>query len=243
MTYFSRVLIVLLLLASFSFAENKGEIEGYVKDHQTKTPLRGANIIIEGTQIRTITDAYGYFRLTNLPSGAYKITAQLISYQSMSKKVSIEGDSRIKLLFLLDFFIASEEIEVTAILKDIPELTTSVFLINEKEIKRSNPTTTAEALKSVPGVFTIRPGGWGVKTVIQGMTNDRILVLIDGSRVNQACPMGMDACTATIDPDQIDYIEMIKGPHSVLYGSGNFAGIINIVTKKLEFSGVDELQI
>ncbi|MFQ6083039.1 MAG: TonB-dependent receptor domain-containing protein [Candidatus Aminicenantia bacterium] len=242
MTYLIRILTILLLLVTLISAQNKGEIEGYVKDSQTETPLMGVNIIIEGTQIRTTTNGNGYFRIINLPPGVYKITTQLIGYQSISKKVLIKGDSKVKLLLSLDVFRANEEIEVTAKLNDTLDLTAPVSVINEKEIRRSNPTTTAEALKSILGVFTVRPGGWGIKAVIQGMKDDRILVLIDGSRVNQACPMGMDACTATIDPDQIDYIEVIKGPHSVLHGSGNFGGIINIVTKKPEISGAGEFQ-
>lgn len=139
-------------------------------------------------------------------------------------------------------FRAHEKIEITAKLHNIPNLTTSFSILDKDEMNRSNSTTTAEVLKNIPGIFTTRPGGWGVKAVIQGMKNDRILVLIDGSKVNQACPMGMDACTATIDPSQIEYIEVIKGPHSVLYGSGNFGGIINIITKKPEIIKYYEFQ-
>lgn len=242
MTYLSRVLIVLLLSVSSSFAENRGRIEGHVKDGQTNTALADATLIIEGTQIRATTDVNGYFSISDLPSGLYNITAQVVGYKSVAKNVGIENDKKVNVIFLLEILIPSEEIEVTAKWEKTPALTTLVSSLNKEDIKRSNPPTTAEAIKSIPGVSTMRPGGWGVKAVIQGMTDDRILVLIDGSRVNQACPMGSDACTATVDPDQIDYIEVIKGPNSVLYGSGNFAGVINIVTKKPEVFESDEFQ-
>ncbi len=232
--HFRGIIISLLVLITPILAENKEEIEGYVKDSQTGVPLTGVNIYVEGTQIKTITDVNGYFRIINLQPGIYKITAQHIGYQSINRKVLIKADSKIKLLFLLKMFKAHEKIEITAKLHDIPNLITSFSILNKNEIDKSNSITTAEALKNIPGIFTTRPGGWGVKAVIQGMKDDRILVLIDGSRVNQACPMGMDACTATIDPSQIEYIEVIKGPYSVLYGSGNFGGIINIITKKPE---------
>ena len=232
MIRFRGITIILLVLITSVLAENKGEIEGYVKDSQTGIPLIGVNISIEGTQIKTITDTNGYFRITNLPPGIYEITVQYIGYQSSSRKILIKNDSSVKLLFSLNMFRAHEKIEITAKLYNIPNLTTSFSILDKDEINKLNSITTAEVLKNIPGIFTTRPGGWGVKAVIRGMKDDRILVLIDGSRVNQACPMGMDACTATIDPSQIEYIEVIKGPHSVLYGSGNFGGIINIITKK-----------
>jgi iron complex outermembrane receptor protein len=236
------LIIISLILITPVFSENEGEIEGYVKDKQTGLPLTHANIIIEGTQIKTTTDINGYFNIKGLPPGIYKIRVQHIGYKSIIKKVSIKTDIKVKLLFLLDILKAQEKIEVIA-KREVFSLTSISSTINKNEINRSNLTTTAEALKMIPGIFTNRPGGWGVKVVIQGMKDDRILLLIDGARVNQACPMGMDACTATIEPSQIEYIEVIKGPHSVIYGSGNFAGIINIITKKPKILKTAKLSI
>ncbi|MFQ6115943.1 MAG: TonB-dependent receptor domain-containing protein, partial [bacterium] len=80
----------------------------------------------------------------------------------------------------------------------------------------------------VPGVSISRSGSWGTKPYFQGMTDSRILVFIDGVKTNQACPMGMDACTATIEPDLIENIEVQKGAGSAQYGSGNVGGVIHI---------------
>jgi hemoglobin/transferrin/lactoferrin receptor protein len=89
----------------------------------------------------------------------------------------------------------------------------------------------AEAMETTEGVSTSRPGSWGSKVCLRGLGGERLAVLLDGNRLNRACNVGMDAGLATINPDNVERVEVLAGPGSTLYGSGNVGGVINVVTR------------
>ncbi len=89
----------------------------------------------------------------------------------------------------------------------------------------------AEAMETTEGISTSRPGSWGSKSYLRGLGGERVTVLLDGDRINRACAVGMDAGLATIDPDNVERVEVLSGPGSTLYGSGNVGGVINVVTR------------
>lgn len=89
----------------------------------------------------------------------------------------------------------------------------------------------AEALEAAEGISTSRPGSWGTKAYVRGMGGERVAVLLDGNRLNRACNVGMDGGLATINPDIVERVEILSGPGSTLYGSGNVGGVINVVTR------------
>lgn len=96
--------------------------------------------------------------------------------------------------------------------------------------ERSAPST-AEALETTEGVSTSRPGCWGSKAYVRGLGGERVVVLLDGNRVNRACNISMDAGLATLNADNVERVEVLSGPGSTLYGSGNVGGVINVVTR------------
>ncbi len=89
----------------------------------------------------------------------------------------------------------------------------------------------AEAMEATEGVTTSRPGSWGSKVCLRGLCGERVAVLLDGNRLNRACNISMDAGLATINPENVDRVEVLAGPGSTLYGSGNVGGVINVVTR------------
>ncbi len=89
----------------------------------------------------------------------------------------------------------------------------------------------ADALRQVPGLAVSRTGGAGGMTQIRvrGAEANHVLVLIDGIETADSSG-GYDF--SAITADEIERIEVIRGPQSALYGSAALAGIINIVTKR-----------
>lgn len=116
--------------------------------------------------------------------------------------------------------------------KDVPA---AVEVITKEEMDKKNIKRVDDALKSITGVYVRQTKG-----VIGGSTSDKItmrgfgnsnqvLVMIDGQPVNDGYNGGVGL--ANIPTDNIDRIEVIKGPASALYGSNAMGGVINIITK------------
>lgn len=125
-----------------------------------------------------------------------------------------------------------EPVKVTAMLKEqeLKEVPLSVAVVTAEEIERSTASTTAELLEDIPGVQVFDGGMSGmIRVGIRG-ESERTSVLIDGIRVSEQ--KSMSGAPILISPEQIERIELIKGPGSVLYGSEAIGGVVNIITKK-----------
>jgi vitamin B12 transporter len=109
----------------------------------------------------------------------------------------------------------------------------SVTVITAEEIERKKHTTVAEVLKGVVGLHVTASGGPGTKTTVftRGMDSRNTLVLLDGIMFNDPSS-DRNADLANLTVDNIERIEIVRGPMSVLYGSNATAGVINIITRK-----------
>jgi vitamin B12 transporter len=108
----------------------------------------------------------------------------------------------------------------------------SVSVITRADIDRLQPHSVAELLAGLPGVSIANSGGLGKTTSVflRGTESDQLLVLIDGIRVGSATTG--TAAFEQIPVDQIERIEIVRGPRSSLYGSGAIGGVIQIFTRK-----------
>ncbi|HEU0189270.1 MAG TPA: TonB-dependent copper receptor [Gallionella sp.] len=84
----------------------------------------------------------------------------------------------------------------------------------------------AEYLKTIPGFSVIRKGGTDGDPVFRGMAGSRLNILLDGEQILGGCGGRMDPPTAYIFPSSYDRITVLKGPQSVMYGSGSSAGTV-----------------
>jgi vitamin B12 transporter len=123
---------------------------------------------------------------------------------------------------------------VTATRTETPlkEVSTSVTVITEEEIRQQQAETVAEMLRGVPGLDVAQSGSRGTTTsvFIRGAESDQTLVLIDGVEVNSVTLGSFDF--ANLTTDNIDRIEILRGSGGTLYGSQAVGGVINIITKK-----------
>ena len=113
-------------------------------------------------------------------------------------------------------------------------------VVSSGEIEKNTPTNPAQVLQRLPGVSMSTSGLWNVNPTIRGLTQGRTLVLIDGDRESNNVWRQWDPATPIIDMGEIERIEVIKGPSSVLYGTDALGGVINIITKIPDFALKDE---
>lgn len=127
----------------------------------------------------------------------------------------------------------SGEIVVTANRLPSPAETvgSSVTVISQEEIERRHETSVLDLLRTVPGLEVARTGGPGAVTsvFIRGASSNHTLVLIDGVRVLNTSG-GFDF--SGLDVDNVERIEVLRGPQSTLYGSEAIGGVVSITTRR-----------
>lgn len=110
----------------------------------------------------------------------------------------------------------------------------AVTIITADDIRRRNYRSTPEALSEVVGVFVQQTNDGGGSPIIRGLVGNRILLLVDGIRLNSSSyRLGPNQYLNTIDVNSIDRIEVVRGAGSVLYGSDALGGVVNIITKSV----------
>jgi iron complex outermembrane receptor protein len=118
----------------------------------------------------------------------------------------------------------------------VTEAPSSVTIITADEIKRYGYRTLADILQSVQGFYVSYDRNYsflGSRGMNLGDSNSRILLLVNGHRINNNLTDGAAIGTDFIlDVDLIDHVEIIRGPSAVLYGNNAFFGVINVITRQ-----------
>ncbi|QUS55100.1 TonB-dependent receptor plug domain-containing protein [Pseudovibrio brasiliensis] len=114
--------------------------------------------------------------------------------------------------------------------QSLDEVTRSVAVVDSEQIERAVADSVTEVLRDVPGIKIVDSGTQGMKRIsIRGEAAIRNVVLIDGQEISDHSSYGP---LFLIAPEDIERIEVVKGPGSVLHGSKAIGGVVNIITKK-----------
>lgn len=129
--------------------------------------------------------------------------------------------------------VTQEPIIVTATrtARTVDETLASVTVITREDIERTQAKSVAELLTSEPGLDAAVNGGYGKTTslYLRGTNSDHTLVLIDGVKINSATS-GI-ASWQYLPVEQIERIEIVRGPRSSLYGADAIGGVVQIFTR------------
>ncbi len=115
----------------------------------------------------------------------------------------------------------------------------SVGVVTSEEISVDPKGSLADSLTRLPGVTRTGDSPWGQDISIRGLTGPSIVILLNGKRINTATDM--NARLGFINPMDIERIEVLKGPVSALYGSGSIGGVVNIITRKADYTDKPEI--
>jgi hemoglobin/transferrin/lactoferrin receptor protein len=118
--------------------------------------------------------------------------------------------------------------------KDIPQ---KIVGLDDREIAFTNPQTSADLLQNSGKVFVQKSQLGGGSPMIRGFATNRLLLSVDGVRMNNAIFRGGNLQNViSIDPFTVRKTEVIFGPGSVIYGSDAIGGVMNFYTKEAQFS-------
>ena len=147
----------------------------------------------------------------------------------------------------LDVGTVTTDVNVTAArsAREIRQIPLHVETIAGEAVAQSNALSTGDALAGLVNITPVGNGPFGVRPRLRGLDSTRLLVLVDGERLNTA-RQATDRTGAEVSllaPDTISRLEVVNGAGTVLYGSDALAGTINLITGDLAFSAAQTLAL
>lgn len=109
----------------------------------------------------------------------------------------------------------------------------STATLDTQDLNRRGSANVGDALRGEPGFAVANDGAYGQNPVIRGLKKESIVLLVDGMRLNSAQPQGAIASFMTLG--LAERVEAVKGPASVLYGTGALGGAINVLLPQARF--------
>ena len=243
-------LVMLLSLPGDLAAQQTGVVAGAVLGAADQ-PIAGAIVRVSGTNLAASTDASGRFRITNVPGPQATLEIRRIGYRPERRVVQV-GDLEIRIP-LVEQSIILDEVVVTGTAggQSKRELGNAVSTIDASGTKEIAPINSLQNMIAgrAPGVFVNSATGnvgAGARVRIRGASSISLsnepLLYVDGVRVNNTPATGFSnqafgsssiSRMNDINPDDIESIEIIKGPAAAtLYGTEASNGVIQIITKK-----------
>ena len=132
--------------------------------------------------------------------------------------------------------VTPQQVVVTATRVEQPltSVGSSMTVVDQAQLVERQCATVVDALREVPGLDVVQLGGAAgtVSTFIRGAASEQTLVLVDGVQINDPAGLGRGADLSQMPVQNIERIEVLKGPQSPLYGADAMGGVINIITKK-----------
>ncbi|MFQ5583214.1 MAG: TonB-dependent receptor [Calditrichia bacterium] len=170
----SIVLLVLIIFPVNSNAQANGIIRGLVNDEEGN-PLLGANISLEGTILGSSTDEDGVYIIEDVPPGTYTVVASYIGYKTERQTVTVSEGATVTQNFTLatdvlymDAVVVSGTPGGVGIAKR--DASFAITTIPQTEIRQFTPSSTANLLELVPGVWSESSGGVaGANIFVRGM--------------------------------------------------------------------------
>jgi outer membrane receptor protein involved in Fe transport len=210
--------------------------------HPQLVPLTGT-LVVDADERDAVIDVDGMPRgftpaVLSVPAGGHHVRISLKGFRTVERDTTVTPNETSKLDVEL---VSATQVEAASrAIEEVRDAPGSVSVVPYQELRAMRYPTVAEALRGVRGVYTSDDRGYvtlGFRGFARpGDYGNRTLVLLDGQPMNDdwlwSSYVGYDLRT---DLDDIERIEVVRGPGSVLYGTGAFSGVVNLVPR-----GTDE---
>ncbi len=240
-----------------------GSIRGKVIEVGSEKPLAGVQVYVAGSGHGALTNASGDYMIAGVPVGARQVRAEMLGYATLTRPVTVVADQPVVVNFELSASaISLDELVITGVPGQTSKRTigNAVTTINVADVssKVVNTNVTELLQAKAPGVSVLSssgsPGSAGdirIRGISSVSASSFPVVYVDGVRIysgpsgafrnNWMAPAPGQVSTGgqtsysldDINPDDIESIEVIKGPAAAtLYGADAANGVIQIITKK-----------
>ena len=219
------------LILSLSIWASGQEI--LIVDEASEFPLEGVALYNKSKTNATITNENGVANLSVFSAGE-TVFVQYYGYKKRSFEMKNKSPN-----YPFQFALQSENQNLEEVILSIArnastrkQIAEKVSVISTKEILAQRPATGADLISLSPGVRIQKSQGGGGSPVIRGFEANRLLLVVDGVRMNNAIYRSGHLQNAiTIHPNIIERVEVIFGSSSVGYGSDALGGVIHYYTR------------
>jgi len=229
-----RILLTLaVILATFSIAFSQtGTIRGNLFDKGTGEPIIFANVILENTNYGTTTDIDGFFNISNVDPGSYKIFASYIGYETYQMDIEVRpGGIEYKKISMIQSGIGLNVVDISAKRERArSETQVSKIKISQKEIK-SLPAIGGEAdilqyLQLIPGI--VATGDQGGQLYIRGGSPIQNKIMLDGLTIIN--PFHSIGSFSVFETEIIKNVDVLTGGFNAEHG-GRISAVVDISTR------------
>ena len=214
-----------------------------VLDFETGKPIKSVAIFNKAKNQSAVTDNKGIADLYKFKSDEILYFSH-VAYASFQIKKSALKSNQYKVLLTSQ----SEQLDevVLSVFKKKAKsnrIAEQVAVVSQKEIQKVSPQTSADLLATIPGIKVQKSQFGGGSPVLRGMESNRVLLVVDGVRMNNAIyRKGHLQSSITVSPNLLDKTEVVFGPSSVIYGSDALGGVIHYYTKTPKISDKKEVK-
>jgi hemoglobin/transferrin/lactoferrin receptor protein len=241
--------LVLVSALALAVSASAATIGGVISDSSgaalpsTRVTLKA---LATGEEITVQTDASGRYSFNVSGTGSYLVIVRRAGFSEAARTVVIDrAESTIDLPVSLELGVLSDEVTVTAARSDreVRQIPLHVETLSRAGIEQANVLSTGDALTAAVNVNPVGNGPFLTRPRLRGLDSTRMLVLVDGERLNTArqATDRTGAEVGLISPDSVNRIEIINGAGTLMYGSDALAGTINIITNEASFTPATQL--
>lgn len=239
-----RVLSLVAALSIWAAPLLAASVTGVVTDG-TGAPIENARVVVRssatGQQAEVLTDANGRYQVTAPGTGLFLVVITRAGFTETARTVSVAREDQIvELSTQLELGGLTAAVSVTAARneRESRQIPLHVETITAAAIQQANPLSAGDALAMAANVTQVGNGPFGVRPRLRGLDSTRLLVLVDGERLNTArqATNRTGAEVGLVPTDGMSRMEIVNGAGTLLYGSDALAGTINIVTNEPTFS-------
>jgi hemoglobin/transferrin/lactoferrin receptor protein len=243
-----RILVFLSAIA-VAATSSAATISGVISD-STGAALPSTRVMLKavatGEEAIVETDASGRYTFNVSGTGSYLVIVSRNGFSEAARTVVIERpDHAVDLPVTLELGVMNDQVTVTSNRseREVRQIPLHVETISRAGIEQSNTMSTGDALAGVANINAVGNGPFIVRPRLRGLDSTRMLVLVDGERLNTArqATDRTGAEVGLISPDSINRIEIINGAGTLMYGSDALAGTVNIITNETSFSAAKQL--
>ncbi|HWQ56104.1 MAG TPA: TonB-dependent receptor [Bryobacteraceae bacterium] len=224
-------ILALLLVAAGSAAESQGTVSGKVSLEVNGDPVHGATVLLVQLGRKTTTDDQGRYEFRGVPAGRYTVLAHMHPLSDQRQTVAVAPNETGSADFRLTLAAVREEITVTASGRE--ESTFDAFQTVSSthglDLAPRAAASLGEALEHEPGIAKRSFGPGTSRPVVRGFDGDRVLILQDGMPTGTLSAQSGDH-GEPFDASNLDSVEVVRGPATLLYGTNAIGGVVNAIT-------------
>lgn len=229
---------IVFLISGITFSQSVKVI-----DIQTGKIVKNVTIFNDDETINITTDKDGFADISDFKNNEIIIFSHLSYAVLRIKKSLIKAKNYV--VYLTKESEQLDEVVISLFKTDekSKRIAEEIAVLTSKDIQKVSPQTSADLLATVPGIKVQKSQFGGGSPVIRGMESNRVLLVVDGVRMNNAIyRRGHLQNSITVTPNMLDKVEVVFGPSSVIYGSDALGGVIHYYTKTPKLSDKNEVK-